>query len=50
MIGLNNEKSKMIWDGILTMPMVLPPTVAGFFLLIIFGVNGPVGKNIYRLF
>ena len=43
-IGLNNEKSKMIWDGILTMPMVLPPTVAGFFLLIIFGVNGPVGK------
>lgn len=43
-IGLNNEKSKMIWDGILTMPMVLPPTVAGFFLLLIFGVNGPVGK------
>lgn len=43
-IGLNNEKSKMIWDGILTMPMVLPPTVAGFFLLVIFGVNGPVGK------
>ncbi|WP_461613015.1 molybdate ABC transporter permease subunit [Clostridium sp. Marseille-QA1073] len=43
-IGLNNKKSKMIWDGILTMPMVLPPTVAGFFLLLIFGVNGPVGK------
>lgn len=43
-IGLKNEKSKMIWDGILTMPMVLPPTVAGFFLLIIFGVKGPVGK------
>lgn len=43
-IGLNNEKNKMIWDGILTMPMVLPPTVAGFFLLLIFGVNGPVGK------
>ncbi|MDR2601878.1 MAG: molybdate ABC transporter permease subunit [Spirochaetaceae bacterium] len=34
---------KMILDGILTLPLVLPPTVAGFFLLIIFGVRGPVG-------
>ena len=25
--------SRAIWDGILTMPLVLPPTVAGFFLL-----------------
>jgi hypothetical protein len=24
--------------------MVLPPTVVGFFLLVIFGKNGPVGK------
>ena len=35
---------KMILDGILTLPLVLPPTVAGFFLLYIFGVRGPVGK------
>jgi molybdate transport system permease protein len=34
----------MILDGILTLPLVLPPTVAGFFLLYIFGVRGPVGK------
>ena len=27
---------KALLDGILTLPMVLPPTVAGFFLLIIF--------------
>ena len=27
---------KAIIDGILTLPMVLPPTVAGFFLLLIF--------------
>ena len=27
--------SRAIWDGILTMPLVLPPTVAGFFLLLI---------------
>jgi molybdate transport system permease protein len=35
---------KMILDGLLTLPLVLPPTVAGFFLLYIFGVRGPVGK------
>ena len=29
-------KVKSVLDGILTLPMVLPPTVAGFFLLLIF--------------
>ncbi|MDR1099043.1 MAG: molybdate ABC transporter permease subunit [Treponema sp.] len=41
---------KMILDGILTLPLVLPPTVAGFFLLYIFGVRGPVGKFFLDLF
>lgn len=35
---------KAACDGILTLPLVLPPTVAGFFLLYLFGVKGPVGK------
>lgn len=43
-IKLKSEKAKMILDGILTMPLVLPPTVMGFFLLMIFGVNRPLGK------
>lgn len=29
-------RAKSLLDGILTLPMVLPPTVAGFFLLLIF--------------
>ena len=29
-------RAKSVIDGILTLPMVLPPTVAGFFLLLIF--------------
>ena len=29
--GLKNEKIKMVLDGIFTLPLVLPPTVAGFF-------------------
>jgi molybdate transport system permease protein len=31
-------------DGILILPLVLPPTVVGFLLLLLFGRNGPVGK------
>lgn len=35
--------AKAVLDGILTMPLVLPPTVAGFFLLIIFSLRRPFG-------
>ena len=31
-------------DGILTLPLVLPPTVVGFFLLLVFGRRSPVGQ------
>lgn len=34
---------KGILDVILTLPMVLPPTVVGYFLLLVFGVKRPVG-------
>lgn len=34
---------KGIWDVILTIPLVLPPTVCGWLLLMIFGANRPVG-------
>ncbi|MBE6053758.1 MAG: molybdate ABC transporter permease subunit [Clostridium sartagoforme] len=43
-VNLKYKKIKIVLDGILTLPLVLPPTVIGFFLLIIFGVNRPVGK------
>jgi molybdate transport system permease protein len=31
-------------DGIFLLPLVLPPTVVGFFLLLLFGRNGPLGR------
>lgn len=43
-VEMKSEKAKMILDGILTLPLVLPPTVVGFLLLIVFGVNRPVGR------
>lgn len=38
------NKFKGIIDGILTLPLVLPPTVVGFFLLVFLGRNGIIGK------
>ena len=35
---------KSVLDGILTLPMVLPPTVAGFFLLLLFSRRRPLGS------
>lgn len=39
-----------ILDGILTMPLVLPPTVAGFLLLLIFSVKRPLGSFLLEHF
>ena len=37
-------RSRGFIDGIFTLPLILPPTVIGFFLLLICGKNGFVGK------
>lgn len=34
---------KGLLDVVLTLPMVLPPTVCGYFLLLVFGLRRPVG-------
>lgn len=41
---------KAVVDGILTLPMVLPPTVAGFFLLLIFSRRRPFGIFLFEEF
>lgn len=43
-------KVKAVADGILTLPMVLPPTVAGFFLLLIFSRRRPFGIFLFDTF
>ncbi len=39
---------KNLIDSVLTLPMVLPPTVVGFYLVMILGKNGIIGAQIYR--
>ena len=43
-------KMKAILDGFLTLPMVLPPTVAGFLLLLIFSRRRPFGIFLFEQF
>ena len=43
-------KAKAVLDGILTLPMVVAPTVAGFFLLLLFSLKRPFGAFLYGTF
>lgn len=36
-------KGKSLIDAVVSLPMVLPPTVLGFGLLIVMGPQGPLG-------
>lgn len=49
-LGIKSEHRKNFLDGLLTLPLVLPPTVAGFFLLYLFGVKRPLGKLLLAWF
>ena len=49
-IKIKRDTIKIVLDGIFTLPIVLPPTVVGFFLLFIFGVRGPIGKFFIEFF
>ena len=35
---------KFVFDAVVALPLVLPPTVLGFYLLVALGANGPVGR------
>ena len=43
-------KVRALADGILTLPMVLPPTASGFLLLLIFSLRRPLGQTLYESF
>lgn len=47
MVGYQG-RGKNIIDGLLVVPLVLPPTVIGFGLLMLLGKHGPVGKMLYH--
>ena len=48
--SVQNKKLRSVLDGILILPLVLPPTVAGFFLLYVFGIRRPIGGFLLEYF
>jgi molybdate transport system permease protein len=42
-------KFKAVFEAIIALPLILPPTVLGFYLLITLGYNGPIGKLLESL-
>ncbi len=49
-VSIRSERVRMACDGIFTLPLVLPPTVMGFFLLYLFGVKRPLGRFFLEYF
>jgi len=42
-------RGKELLDALFTLPLVLPPTVTGYYLIVLFGRNGLLGSTVYRL-
>lgn len=43
-LSQSKSKIKVIIEAVTSLPLVLPPTVLGFYLLILLGKNGPLGN------
>ena len=46
---LNYRGNKIFLEGILISPLILPPTVVGFILLLLLGKNGVIGRSLISL-
>jgi len=43
-------RGKELLDAFLTLPLVLPPTVLGYYLIVLVGRNGWIGRWLYQAF
>jgi molybdate transport system permease protein len=43
-LARTNSRLKGLVGSVVTLPLVLPPAVLGFYLLVLMGPNGPVGR------
>ena len=43
-LARTHSRLKPLWASLVAMPLVLPPTVLGFYLLLLMGPQGPVGQ------
>jgi molybdate transport system permease protein len=50
LLARRNFAGKTLVDAIVFLPLVLPPVVIGYFLLILLGTKGPIGGWLYETF
>ena len=50
LLARRNFPGRDLLDTALTLPMVLPPTVLGYYLLVLFGRNGTIGQWLNHTF
>jgi len=50
LLARKNFWGKTLLDGVIHLPLVLPPVVTGYLLLISFGRRGPIGAFLYEWF
>ena len=48
LLAMKRFRGKELLDIICTLPLVLPPTVTGYYLLVLLGRNGWVGRPVYQ--
>lgn len=48
LLARKNFFGKELLDIVLTLPLVLPPTVTGYYLIVLFGRNGLLGGYLYN--
>ena len=49
MLAKRHFRGKELLDSLLTLPMVLPPTVTGYYLIMLLGRRGLLGRYLYEL-
>jgi len=50
LLARRNFRGRELLDAVLTLPLVLPPTVLGYYLLVVLGQRSPVGRSLENLF
>jgi molybdate transport system permease protein len=48
-LAKRNFRTKELLDAVVTLPIVLPPTVTGYYLIVLLGRRGLLGQYIYEL-
>jgi molybdate transport system permease protein len=44
LLAIRRFRGKLLVEALVTLPLVLPPTVLGFYLLVTFGTQSPIGQ------